>query len=99
MITVIYGKPSTGKTRHAERFRVHYGCQRVLDFGEFAALDNWTQHRVSALKLRPGDLILTNAEPGTIRQGLAGHRFQAVEITHALQAIGVTAASRAGDAA
>ncbi len=80
-ITVIHGAPGTGKTRHEEHLREHYGCARILD--------EWDPKGVTRQSVRPrhGDLVLTQCSPETIRHHL-GSAARIVSIEQALRAIG-----------
>ena len=57
MITVIFGRSSSGKTYHKQAFKKHYGCKRIVD--------GWSSHHTNhpLLPLRDGDLVLTNEMP------------------------------------
>lgn len=80
-ITVIYGPPASGKTRHAERFLEHYGCTRLID--------DWDPHGRTRQRIDPdaGDLVLTQQPPEAIRRCL-GSGPKLVSIGEALRAIG-----------
>lgn len=49
-ITVIHGPQGTGKTRYANTFKAHFGCNRIVDC-------YWPGEPV---RLRDGDLVLTS---------------------------------------
>ncbi len=58
-ITVIHGPKCTGKTFHAEAFRQHYGCTRIID----GYMEGDAAPRPS-----DGDLVLTYLTPQEMRQ-------------------------------
>lgn len=59
MITVIYGPQASGKTRNAEAFKRHYRCRRIVD-DAFRVIRNGIRNGAGDVKLRSGDLVLTN---------------------------------------
>lgn len=84
-IVVIFGPAASGKTRHAEEFRVNYHSRKVVD--------DWN----GETKLEGGDLVLLTSDAGDVRSfshlmssGVfpGGTRVEFVGIERALQEIG-----------
>ncbi|MDH7453546.1 hypothetical protein QF205_10780 [Luteimonas composti] len=83
MITVIYGPQASGKTRNAEALKRHYGCRRIVD-DAFHVVRNGVRNGVGDVKLRSGDLVLTNDK--ATAEKLAERGAVVVDINTALRA-------------
>ena len=87
MAVVIYGPMATGKTLHAQRFRSHYQCARVIELDE-------QEYRHTKFQPQRNDLMLT-----TMSREAVLRRFPAVRvvgINHARKAIGLERAPKGG---
>ena len=80
-IIVVHGPPGSGKTRHAEQLRNHFGCAWVFD--------EWDPRGMTRQRALPqsGDLVLTQCSPDQVRYYL-GPGPKIFSIAEALQAIG-----------
>lgn len=67
VVILIHGPQASGKTRHAERFKQFYGCNRVIEADEPRFNDyKRGQPRLKEGTVEPGDLLLTNRKPSDL---------------------------------
>lgn len=75
-LVIIYGPQGSGKTKHAEALKQHFGCTRIVEWDE----------RPQGQALRDGDLALTNLEPPFAVPGAKAYHIVSALLVIARQA-------------